>query len=235
MSDVGVCLPRRSVTVREVLSVEVCCVYYITRLTRLASSSTYIYILSSYTPTNRITVPITVLLYNEWSVALWCLVPIQGLNCTICIAGHFIMEFCWAQRKAIQRYLQFSTKHTKYCWLDLTAQIDITVIDTVLHCCKTAKVLYWSVVKITVNSVGCVARTSVFNRRAFPVLCSTCSWRLTIYVGKPSVEVSQLGAARQLALTRISAFLIRHVKTMRTFTLCTLPCVEEKKSKVKKS
>ena len=29
-------------------------------------------------------------------------------------------------------------------------------------------------------------RTSVFGRRAFPVLCSTCSWWVTTYVGKPS-------------------------------------------------
>jgi len=29
-------------------------------------------------------------------------------------------------------------------------------------------------------------RTSVFGRRTFPVLCSTCSWWVTIYVGKPS-------------------------------------------------
>ena len=37
---------------------------------------------------------------------------------------------------------------------------------------------------------GCVAphngRTSVFGRRIFPVLRSTCSWRVTTYVGKPS-------------------------------------------------
>ena len=30
------------------------------------------------------------------------------------------------------------------------------------------------------------SRTSVLNRRTFPVLRSTCSWRVTIYVGKPS-------------------------------------------------
>jgi len=29
-------------------------------------------------------------------------------------------------------------------------------------------------------------RTSVFDRRTFPVLRSTCSWRVTNYVGKPS-------------------------------------------------
>jgi len=29
-------------------------------------------------------------------------------------------------------------------------------------------------------------RTSVFGRRTFPVLRSTCSWRVTTYVGKPS-------------------------------------------------
>jgi len=29
-------------------------------------------------------------------------------------------------------------------------------------------------------------RTSVFSRRTFSVLCSTCSWRVTTYVGKPS-------------------------------------------------
>jgi len=29
-------------------------------------------------------------------------------------------------------------------------------------------------------------RTSVFGRRTFPVLSSTCSWRVTTYVGKPS-------------------------------------------------
>ena len=29
-------------------------------------------------------------------------------------------------------------------------------------------------------------RTSVFGRRTFPVLRSTCRWRVTIYVGKPS-------------------------------------------------
>jgi len=29
-------------------------------------------------------------------------------------------------------------------------------------------------------------RTSVFGRRTYPVLCSTCSWRVTTYVGKPS-------------------------------------------------
>jgi len=29
-------------------------------------------------------------------------------------------------------------------------------------------------------------RTLVFDRRTFPVLCSTCSWWMTTYVGKPS-------------------------------------------------
>ena len=29
-------------------------------------------------------------------------------------------------------------------------------------------------------------RTSVFGRRTFSVLCSSCSWRVTTYVGKPS-------------------------------------------------
>jgi len=29
-------------------------------------------------------------------------------------------------------------------------------------------------------------RMLVFDRRTFPVLCSTCSWRVTTYVGKPS-------------------------------------------------
>jgi len=29
-------------------------------------------------------------------------------------------------------------------------------------------------------------RTSFFNRRTFPVLCSTCSWPMTTYVDKPS-------------------------------------------------
>jgi len=29
-------------------------------------------------------------------------------------------------------------------------------------------------------------RTSVFGRRTFSVLCSTCRWRVTTYVGKPS-------------------------------------------------
>jgi len=29
-------------------------------------------------------------------------------------------------------------------------------------------------------------RTSVFSQRTFPVMCSTCSWRVTTYVGKPS-------------------------------------------------
>ena len=33
---------------------------------------------------------------------------------------------------------------------------------------------------------GTVGRTSVFDRRTFPVLLSTCSWRVTTYVGKPS-------------------------------------------------
>ena len=32
---------------------------------------------------------------------------------------------------------------------------------------------------------GTVGRTSVFDRRTFPVLCSTCSWWVTTYVGKP--------------------------------------------------
>ena len=33
---------------------------------------------------------------------------------------------------------------------------------------------------------GTVGKTSVFDRRTFPVLHSTCSWWLTTYVGKPS-------------------------------------------------
>ena len=33
---------------------------------------------------------------------------------------------------------------------------------------------------------GTVGRTSVFDRRTFPVLRSTCSWWVTTYVGKPS-------------------------------------------------
>jgi len=33
---------------------------------------------------------------------------------------------------------------------------------------------------------GTVGRTSVFDRRTFPILRSTCSWWVTTYVGKPS-------------------------------------------------
>jgi len=40
------------------------------------------------------------------------------------------------------------------------------------------------------NAIGClrctVGRTSVLSRRTFPVLRSTCGWRVAIYVGKPS-------------------------------------------------
>jgi len=31
----------------------------------------------------------------------------------------------------------------------------------------------------------CSGRMLVFDRRTFPVLTSTCSWRVTIYFGKP--------------------------------------------------
>ena len=55
---------------------------------------------------------------------------------------------------------------------------------------RQSLVVIWG--QATAPSVSIVAwlsgRTSVFGRRTFSVLRSTCSWRVTTYVGKPSAN-----------------------------------------------
>ena len=45
-------------------------------------------------------------------------------------------------------------------------------------------------------------RTSVFGRRTFPVLRSTCSWWVTTYVGKPSVTGQPTRPTQPFILSR---------------------------------
>ena len=64
-------------------------------------------------------------------------------------------------------------------WFDVIA-MRITCID---YTRKRQTLSYWLTL---LRAWYVVERLSVFDRRTFPVLRSTCSWRVTIYVGKPS-------------------------------------------------
>ena len=71
-----------------------------------------------------------------------------------------------------------SLKWPIMCWLGRYAPLYLSVVP------------YLHKDKCPVNTLTLVAwhsgRMSVFGRRTFPVLLSTCSWRVTTYVGKLS-------------------------------------------------
>ena len=61
-----------------------------------------------------------------------------------------------------------------------------------------------------------VVKTLVFDRRTFPVPCSTCSWRVTTYVGKPS-------ATRQPTRPTQPFILQRSINWVVSYTRCVPP------------
>jgi len=65
------------------------------------------------------------------------------------------------------------------CWELVTCWMTIPVLQCIQN---TVEGLVISLQLVAWHS----DRTSVFGRRTFPVLCSTCSWWVTTYVGKPS-------------------------------------------------
>ena len=60
-----------------------------------------------------------------------------------------------------------------------------------------------------------IGTTLVFDRRTFPVSHSTCSWRVTTYVGKPS--------AMRLANSAFHRFEVDRLVV--TWSICALPCL----------
>jgi len=56
-----------------------------------------------------------------------------------------------------------------------------------------------------------VARTLVFDRRTFPVPCSTCSWRVTTYVGKTSAIGQPTRPIQPFVLPRSINWLVSYI------------------------
>jgi len=68
----------------------------------------------------------------------------------------------------------------------------LSVLATLLVTCSVYSLLvkFWGKINFLYTAVWLAAwlssRTPVSGRRTFPVLHSTCSWRVTTYMGKPS-------------------------------------------------
>jgi len=100
-----------------------------------------------------------------------------------------------------------------------------------LHLCWWLLEIYCRVWAEVILTIGWLVAwhsgvTSVFGRRAFPVLCSTCSWWVATYVGKPSATGQPTRPTRQFILSRsineydVIGYLLSHSMWFRMVNAC---------------